>query len=321
MAGLVTMLNSVVPTCANAAVWVSRSASTANTSVSGSRNRIAWSQVRCSSSSQCPVAGLSLTISATCGAGLPSKFVAGPGLPPGDTEPLALVHGVLGWKPSQTSGSITTEVWLPVLNPATYTVLRSGLTASARGVSVKKLMILTGVPPSVPPSCAGSNTQTSARGTDGVVSCGSPAPATPASDGSVRCWPRCAVVMNARFDAPAKTMSRGSSPTSRVRATCGVPVRVTTLTLSERWFTTQTSLALRAATATGSRPTGTRAENASPPSVTLKISSVPLGVLTANTRLPSGDIAIGRTWPLSNSRNGGDVTAAGGAWRSIGLPD
>ena len=188
-------------------------------------------------------------------------------------------------------------------------------------MSVKKLRILTGVPPSVSPRLAGLNTQTSARGTDGVVSCGSPAPGTPASEGSVRCWPRCAVVMNARFDAPANTMSRGSSPTSSVRATCGVPDSVTTLTLSERWFTTQTSPLSRAATATGSRPTGTRAANARPPAVTLKISSEPLGVLTANSRVPSGDSAIGRTWPLSNSRNDGDVTAAGAAARSAGRSD
>ena len=110
----------------------------------------------------------------------------------------------------------------------------SGLTASARGVSVKKLMILTGVPPSVVPSCAGLNTHTSARATEGVVSCGSPAPGTPAIDGSVRCWPRCAVVMNASPAVPANTMSRGSSPTSSVRVTRGVPLSVTMLTLSDR---------------------------------------------------------------------------------------
>src|SRR5215813_9157231 len=102
------MLNSVVPTWAYAAVWVRPLASTANTSVSGSRNRIAWSHARCSSSSQWPVALLNLTISATCGAGDPEALVAGPGLPPGDTEPLALVHGVSGWKPSHTIASMTT---------------------------------------------------------------------------------------------------------------------------------------------------------------------------------------------------------------------
>src|SRR3954468_3414958 len=194
----------------------------------------------------------------------------------------------------------------------------SGLTARARGVSVKKLMILTGVPPSVLPRFAGSNTQTSARGTDGVVSFESPAPDTPAIDGSVRCWPRCAVVMNARPDAPANTMSRGSSPTSSVRVTCGVPDSVTTLTLSDRWLTTQTSVLLRAATATGSSPTGTRDENVSPLAVTLKMSSVAFGVLTANSLVRSGEIAIGRTGPLSNSRNDGEVTAAGWLCSSSG---
>src|ERR1044071_1949721 len=170
-------------------------------------------------------------------------------------------------------------------------------------------MILVGVPPSVLPRFAGLNTQTSARGTDGVVSCGSPAPGTPLIDASVRCWPRCAVVMNALPAVPANTMSRGSSPTSSVRVTCGTPLSVTMLTLSDRWLTTQTSVLLRAATATGSRPTGTRLENVRPLAETLKISSVPFGVLTANSLVPSGDSAIGRTWPLSNSRNDGEVDA------------
>src|SRR3954471_16913591 len=113
------MLNSVVPTWANDAVWVSALALIENTSVSGSLNRTAWSQTRFSSSSQWPVALLNLTISDTSGACLPSALVAGPGLPPGDTEPLGLVHGVLGWKPSQTIDSMIVVVWLPVWKPAT----------------------------------------------------------------------------------------------------------------------------------------------------------------------------------------------------------
>ena len=53
-------------------------------------------------------------------------------------------------------------------------------------------------------------------------------------------------------------MSRGSSPTSKVCLTRGwLPDRSTMLTLSERWFTTHTSVFVRAATATGSSPTGT----------------------------------------------------------------
>ena len=74
-------------------------------------------------------------------------------------------------------------------------------------------------------------------------------------------WPRRAVVMKARSPpAPAKTMSRGSSPTSRVRVTRGgLAPTSTMLTLSERWLTTHTSVLLRAATATGSMPTSTDA--------------------------------------------------------------
>jgi hypothetical protein len=63
------MLNRVVPTCAKAAVWVSRLASTAKTSVSGSVKRTELSQTRPSSSSQWPAALLNLTISETFGAG------------------------------------------------------------------------------------------------------------------------------------------------------------------------------------------------------------------------------------------------------------
>src|SRR5579859_2310931 len=127
--------------------------------------------------------------------------------------------------------------------------------------------------------------------------------------------------MNASPAVPANTMSRGSSPTSSVRVTCGVPVSVTMLTLSDRWLTTQTSELVRAATATGSRPTGTRAANVIPLAVTLKISRVAFGVFTANRCVPSGDSAIGRTGPLSNSTNDGDVTAADWVCRSPGCSE
>ena len=110
--------------------------------------------------------------------------------------------------------------------------------------------MVSGVPPSDAPVASESKTQTSARPTEGVVSCGSPG----------RFCPRWAAVMKARErSGPAKTMSRGSSPTRSVRWTKPplAPVSFTTLMLSERWFTTQTSSLVRAATATGSRPTGT----------------------------------------------------------------
>ncbi len=77
--------------------------------------------------------------------------------------------------------------------------------------------------------------------------------------------------MNARVPpVPANTMSRGSSPTSSVRVTrAGLADRSTMLTLSERWFTTHTSVFVRAATATGSKPTGIEASCVSEPSVGL----------------------------------------------------
>src|SRR5262249_18809544 len=42
----------------------------------------------------------------------------------------------------------------------------------------------------------------------------------------------------------------------------------------------------------------------------VKISKVPFGVLAANSRVPSGDMASGRTWPLSNSKKEGPLEAA-----------
>ncbi len=53
--------------------------------------------------------------------------------------------------------------------------------------------------------------------------------------------------------------------TRRVRVTIGTaPEMSTMLMLSERWFTTQTSLLVRAATETGSIPTGTESAKLSP---------------------------------------------------------
>ena len=82
--------------------------------------------------------------------------------------------------------------------------------------------------------------------------------------------------------------------------TCGGFDETSTMLIeSDRWFTTQTSDALRVATETGSRPTGTEADRVSdPPVPTSKISRRPSGVLTANNFVPSGESAIGRTWPV-----------------------
>ena len=87
------------------------------------------------------------------------------------------------------------------------------------------------------------------------------------------------------------------------------------LTLSERWFTTQISLLVRAATDTGSRPTGTEPEAVRPPAPTSKISSVLSGVLTTNNRVPSGESASGLTCPLSKATN---EAAAGATERTRG---
>ena len=109
-------------------------------------------------------------------------------------------------------------------------------------------------------------------------------------------------------------MSRGSSPTRRVRVTRGAAgsVTSTTLTLSDRWFTTQTSVLLRAATAAGSRPTPTAPTWAIEPPVTSNTSRRLSGVFTAKRWVPSGDIASGRTCPVSK-RVKGDAAKTGAA--------
>src|SRR3954452_9687536 len=75
------------------------------------------------------------------------------------------------------------------------------------------------------------------------------------------------------------------------------------LTLSERWLTTQTSWLFRAATATGSRPTGMELVWMSARFWTRKTSRRLSGVLTANRRGLAGDSASGRTCPLSKRVN------------------
>ncbi|XXZ41541.1 hypothetical protein WME95_46545 [Sorangium sp. So ce327] len=62
---------------------------------------------------------------------------------------------------------------LPEWNAAAYTRDPSGVTASARGVSPKRVTMVSGSPPSDAPRFLESKTQTSARPTPGVVSCGS----------------------------------------------------------------------------------------------------------------------------------------------------
>src|SRR5262245_28590770 len=155
--------------------------------------------------------------------------------------------------------------------------------------------MVSGVPPRVAPRLVASNTQTSARGIPGVVSCGSPG----------RFCPRWAAVMKARLPPVlANTMSRGSSPTRSVRVTRGGLLPTSTMLIeSERWLTTQTSVLERAATATGSSPTGTEPAWVRPAPETEKISRRLSGVLVAKSRVPSGDRASGRTCPVSHVVN------------------
>jgi hypothetical protein len=135
-------------------------------------------------------------------------------------------------------------------------VLPSALRPSARGVSPKSSIVAVGVPPSVLSKLVSSKTWTRARG----VLASLPLKL------SGQFWPRRAAVTNARpSPGPANTTSRGSSHVLSVAITrAGVDVVSMTLTESDRRFTTQTWPLLRAATATGSRPTGTDASWVSP---------------------------------------------------------
>jgi hypothetical protein len=85
-------------------------------------------------------------------------------------------------------------------------------------------------------------------------------------------------------------------PSQRVRATRGgVVERSTMLTSSDTLFTTHTSVFVRAATATGSSPTGMESTCVNPALSTLNTSRRSSGVFTAKSRVPSGDSARGRT--------------------------
>ena len=82
-------------------------------------------------------------------------------------------------------------------------------------------------------------------------------------------------------------------------------VRSTTLTSSERLFTTHASLLLRAATETGSIPTGISAIRTRLGPVASNTESRLSGVFTTSKRFPSGVIATGCTWLVSNCTKSG----------------
>src|SRR5581483_10235180 len=260
-AGVTTMSKSTVPTPLKEPVstGVLAFASIRKTSRSGRSNGTCAVQSRPISSSKWSVAALYLTIRPVDGA-LPSAPGGGGGAPP---------FGC-------TASWLMVVDWLPDLNTAAYTVDPSWLRARARGESPKSTTFAIGVPPSAAPSAFASNTWTTARPVPGAVKLA----------GTGQFWPRRAVVTNARaLLGPANRMSRGSSQVWSVRTTresdgSAASTR-TMLMLSDKWFTTHASSALRAATATGSRPTGTSAISVRPASVTSKTARRASGVLTA----------------------------------------
>ena len=83
------------------------------------------------------------------------------------------------------------------------------------------------------------------------------------------------------------------------------------LTLSERWFTTQTSAFAARRDRDRLEADRHRADvREAAAASTAKISSRLSGVLTAKSRSPSGDSASGRTWPLSNATKSARAGAA-----------
>jgi hypothetical protein len=109
-----------------------------------------------------------------------------------------------------------------------------------------------------------------------------------------------AVVARAGKDEVARLVADEQRPDDAPAARV---VTSTMLTLSERWFTTQTSVFERAATASGSSPTTLSPRGRCSGPVMSKISSRSSGVLTAKRWLPSGDIASGRTCQVSKRVN------------------
>ena len=81
--------------------------------------------------------------------------------------------------------------------------------------------------------------------------------------------------------------------------------RSTTLTSSERLFTTHASLLPRTATETGSIPTGISAIRTRLGPVASNTESRLSGVFTTSKRLPSGVMASGCTWLLSKCAKSG----------------
>src|SRR5690349_11612564 len=159
------MSKRIVPTPVKLALCVNVEVEMRKTSKSGSEK--GTGQLRPSSSCHVPEIGLNLTISPVSGPAVPAKLVFGAGRPPGPDP-----HGGALAPPSHTCVSLSAVVRFPESNTAAYTLVPSGLTARARGVSPKSVMTLTGLPSRLVPRFAGLNTHTSARPTPCVVSDG-----------------------------------------------------------------------------------------------------------------------------------------------------
>ena len=174
-----------------------------------------------------------------------------------------------GPPPARTLAALTIVVRFPHSWTLTNTCVPPGPTASARGCLPKM-----GVGEKAGAPVAGSNAFT---------------------------WSSPLTHTKARVGVPANTTSVGSSPTRKVAFTL-MERRSTTLTSSERWFTTQAVESSSAATETGSSPTGTSPREVRAPEPIENTSSRASGRFRARSFDPSGVSATGWTGTDSKFR-------------------
>jgi hypothetical protein len=141
-----------------------------------------------------------------------------------------------------TTVSLMAVVRLPEWNTRPLDARAVGVRASARGVSPNIGMFAIGVPPSAAPERVASHTCTTARAVPAVVRFGRRRAVLAAprrrDEGAVAARPR-------EHDVARLVAREQRARDARVAAS---RVDRTMLTLSERWFTTHTSVFVRAAT-------------------------------------------------------------------------
>ena len=241
-----------------------------------------------------------------------ARAPAPPGRPPGTWTP-STSHGAAAG--AAVADRAFGDAWSSGCRsgrPPRRPCVPSGVAASARGVSPKSSRIVSGVPPRR--GAEVRRVEDPDQRARRALRWSAPAAPTPG-----RFWPRRAVVMKARVKTPPRRSARRRRcraarrrPAACARRAAASAATSTMLTLSDRWLTTQTSLLVRAATATGSRPTGTEPTCVSAAAVDGEDLEPVVGrVEREQPCSPSGESASGRTWPLSKVTK--DASAGAGA--------